>query len=331
MSLLENFMNMILPRLGSIGGSKKNKSSLIIDELIYAFEESVKRSSTERSLMFHAAYVVYVPKNCYDEILFAFGVITKEAAGIFQEKLNQILKRNKNLNFSPIYNFWDFDIIALDKGGMDTPFNPDSVVTYEELEEKFIAVRSFPIPKDIDKCNSMSLTEDDDEIRTNKSQPNSKYERCQKLGDSVKLGLKENGSGYRYLINLNGSDLTTDNNTVTSKVLAVLRIEDDNVSFVGNLSETYKRINIKHTRIFIGGSSASTMYQGTPMYRLNSEAVLSPHFEIKKDADDVFYIRPFGDVTQGQIHLTKNEWARLSNKNASIIIDGNIELIFNKK
>lgn len=330
MSLLENIKNMILPQLGSMGGSKRNKSSLIIDELVYAFEESVERMSTPRSLMFHTAYVVYVPKNYYNELHLAFGVITKEVTDIYQEKLKEKLKRNKNLKFSPLFDSWSFDIIALAEEGRDTPDNdnPDSTVTYEELEEKFVAVRSCAVPNDI--YNFTTLT-DDDEIRTNKSQPNSKYGRIQRLSIGAIRGLKANGTGYMYPINLNGIDVSPDNNPVTSKVLAVLKSAEENVSFIDSQGKTYKSVDIELTDLFVGGSSASAMYQGVPMIRLNSETVLSPHFEIKQNADGAFYIRPLGDVEQGQIPLRKNEWARLSNKNASIIINGNIELIFNKK
>ncbi|MDE5634787.1 MAG: hypothetical protein K2I52_00595, partial [Muribaculaceae bacterium] len=90
-------------------------------------------------------------------------------------------------------------------------------------------------------------------------------------------------------------------------------------------------IDVRLQSFFIGGASASTMYQGKPMVRLDSESVLSPHCEIRQDEDGAFYIRPIGPVEQGLIPMKKNEWCRLSDKNASIKINGNIELIFNKK
>lgn len=330
MDLFEIIKNMILPKLVTTGSSKKNKFSLIIDELVYAFEESVERMRTPGSLMFHSAYVVYVPKNYYNEVHLAFGVITKEVTDIFHEKLKEKLKRNKNLKFSPLYDSWSFDIIALAEEGVDTPDadNPESTVAYEELEEKFVAVRSCVAPKDIYQFTSLG---DDEEIRTNKSQPNSKYGRIQKLSIGVIRGLKASGTGYTYPINLNGIDFTSDNMPVTSKILAVLKSADNHVSFIDNQGKTYKSIDVKYTNFFIGGSSASAMYQGVPMFRLDSETILSPHFEIKQNTDGAFYIRPLGDVEQGQIPLKKNEWSRLSNKNASIILNSNIELIFNRK
>lgn len=332
MRIIDKLKNMILPKpvLNSATG-KKNKVSLVIDELVYAFEESVERMMTPRSLMFHTAYVVYVPKSYYNEIHLAFGVITQEVTDIFHEKLNEMLKRNKSLRFTPLFDSWSFDIISLGEEASDTPDeeNPDSTVTYEDLEEKFVAVRSCPVPDD--RYNFTSLS-DDDEVKTNQSQPNSKFNRIQRLSIGAIRGLKPSGSGYSYPINLNGGDVTSNNSPVNNdKVLAVLKSAEDGINFLDNQGAKYKSIDIKLTGFFIGGASASTMYQGKPMVRIDSESVQSPHCEIRQDEDGAFYIRPIGPVEQGQIPMKKNEWFRLSDRNASIKINGNIELIFNKK
>lgn len=332
MNFLDKLKNIILPKpvLNNTTG-KKNKVSLVIDELVYAFEESVERMMTPRSLMFHTAYVVYVPKSYYNEIYLAFGIITQEVTEIFHEKLNDMLKRNKSLRFTPLFDSWSFDIISLGEDACDTPDeeNPDSTVTYEELEEKFVAVRSCPVPND--RYNFTSLS-DDTEVKTNQSQPNSKFNRIQRLSIGAIRGLKPSGSGYSYPINLNGGDVTSNNMPTNSdKVLAVLKSAEDGINFLDNQGAKYKSIDIKLTSFFIGGASASTMYQGKPMVRIDSESVQSPHCEIKQDEDSAFYIRPIGPVEQGQIPMKRNEWSRLSDKNTSIKINGNIELIFNKK
>ena len=332
MNFLDKLKNIILPQpvLNSTTG-RKNKVSLIIDELVYKFEESVERMSSQRSLMFHTAYVVYVPKSYYNEIHLAFGVISQEVTEILHEKINDMLKKNKSLKFTPLFDSWSFDIISLGENASDTPDedNPDSTVTYEELEEKFVAVRSFPVPNEMYDFNSLS---DDDEVKTNESQPNSKYKRIQRLSIGAIRGLKPSGSGYSYPINLNDGDIaSTSTQTNDDKVLAVLKSAEEGINFLGNQGAKYKTLDIKLRCFFIGGASASTMYQGKPMVRLDSETVQCPHCEIRQDGDGAFYIRPIGPVEQGQIPMKKNEWSRLSDKNASIKINGNIELIFNKK
>lgn len=330
MIFLDKLKNIILPKpvLNSTTG-KKNKVSLIIDELVYKFDESVERMSSQRSLMFHTAYVVYVPKIYYNEIHLAFGVITQEITEILHEKLNDLLKKNKSLKITPLFDSWSFDIISLGEDTSDIPDeeNPDSKVTYEELEEKFVAVRSFPVPNEMYDFNSLS---DDDEVKTNQSQPNSKYNRIQRLSIGAIRGLKPSGSGYSYPINLNGGDVTL-TQVNNDKVLAVIKSAEDRIQFLDNQGAKYKSLDVRLKCFFIGGASASTMYQGKPMVRLDSEAVQCPHCEISQDGDGAFYIRPIGPVEQGQIPMKKNEWSRLSDRNASIKINGNIELIFNKK
>lgn len=332
MDFLEKLKNIILPNPVTSGNTRrKNKVSLVIDELIYAFDESVERMMTSRSLMFHTAFVVYVPKSYYTEIHLAFGVITQEVTEIFHEKLNEMLRRNKSLKFTPLFDSWSYDIISLGEDTCDIPDeeNPESRVTYEELEEKFVAVRSCPVPNDRYDFTALS---DDDEVKTNQSQPNSKFNRIQRLSIGAIRGLKPSGNGYSYPINLNGGDVISNNASSNSeKVLAVLKTADDNINFLDNQGAKYKSIDIKLSSFFIGGTSASTMYQGKPMVRIDSESVQSPHCEIKQDLDGAFYIRPIGPVEQGMIPMKKNEWSRLSDKNASIKLNGTIELIFNKK
>lgn len=330
MNFLDKLKNIILPKpvINSTTG-KKNKVSLIIDELVYAFDESVEQLSSQRSLMFHTAYVVYVPKKYYNEIHLAFGIITQEVTDIFHERLNDLLKKNKSIKFKPLCDSWSFDIISLGENTSDTPDeeNPDSKVTYEELEDKFVAVRSFPVPNEMYNFSSLS---DDDEVKTNQSQPNSEYDRIQRLSIGAIRGLKPSGSGYSYPINLNGGDVTFPEAN-DDKVLAVIKSVEDGIQFLDHQGAKYKSIDVRLSCFFIGGASASTMYQGKPMVRLDSEAVQCPHCEIRQDSDGAFYIRPIGPVEQGLIPMKKNEWARLSDKNASIKLNGNIELIFNRK
>lgn len=332
MSFIAKLKNIILPKPVSNGTTNgKNKVSLVIDELVYAFEESLERMMTPRSLMFHTAYVVYVPKSYYKEIHLAFGIITQEVTEIFHEKLNDLLKRNRSLRFTPLFDSWSFDIISLGEDTSDTPDedNPDSAVTYEELEEKFVAVRSFPVPNEMYNFN---LHSDDDEVMTNRSQPNSKFNSIQRLSIGAIRGLKPSGNGYTYPINLNGGDVTLNTTQANDdRVLAVLKSAEDGINFLDNQGARYKSIDVRLSCFFLGGKSASTMYQGKPMVRIDSEAVLCPHCEIRQDGDGAFYIRPIGIVEQGQIPMKKNEWARLSDRNASLKLNGNIELIFNKK
>lgn len=332
MSFLDRMKDIILPK-PSIGikTPRKNKVSLIIDEIVYAFEESIELMSTSRTLMFHTAFVAYVPQSYYKDLHLAFGVATQEIVEIFNEKLNERLKKNKSLKFMPIYDFWSFDIIPLKEEGVDIPDedNPESKVTYEELEERFVAVRSSLVPNEL---YNFSTTADDDEVKTNQSQPNSKCNRIQKLSIGAIRGLKPSGNGYSYPINLNGGEITASNTPATNdKVLAILKSAEDNVNFIDIQGNKYQSLDIKLSGFFVGGASASTMYQGKPMVRLDSESIQSPHFEIKQNSNGAFLIRPIGHVELSQIPIPKNEWSRLSDRNASIKINGNIELIFNKK
>lgn len=114
------------------------------------------------------------------------------------------------------------------------------------------------------------------------------------------------------------------------EILATLK-SCDGVAFLDAMKNKYAIFDIRLTDMFFGGRSASPMYQGKPMVALDSEIIQSPHFEIRRDTDGGFYIRPIGDVEVNQIPATRNKWTRLSDKNTTIKLNGNIEFVFNKK
>ena len=105
MDFFSKLKNVILPKPHTESeSSKRNRVSLVIDELVYAFEESIERRSTERTLMYDTAYAVYVPHCNFRDLHLAFGVITQEAIERFNEILVERLKKNKNLRLRSICN-----------------------------------------------------------------------------------------------------------------------------------------------------------------------------------------------------------------------------------
>lgn len=332
MGILSRLKGIILPRDPYPDDRiQKSKTSLIVNELVYAFEESIKRLSTDESLMFHTSYVVYIPRKYYNELHLTFGILTREAVKKFHKRVNELLRKNSSLSFTPLYDYWSFDILALSEGGEDYPDedNPEeSKVTYQDLEEYFVAVRSCAVPKELYDFSSLP---DDQEVRTNRSRPNSKFNRLQRLSIGAIRGLKPSGSGYLYPINLNGNEITDSIDGASDKVLASIYCVDDYVNFIDNQGNLYKTLDIRVPGFFVGGATGSPMYQGKPMIKIDSQSVRSPHFEVKQNYDGSFYIRPLGPVEQGQKMMPKDEWSRLSDRNASIKINGSIELIFNKR
>lgn len=312
-----------------------NKASLLIDEIVYAFEESVKASSTPRSLICHTAYVAYVPVKYFRDLQLTFGIITKDIVDLFHERIKEKLSKNTKLHFATPYNFWSFDLIALDENCSDIPDpdNPDSIVDFEELEENFVAVRSSMVPNDIFDFESAS---DDDSIRTNRSQPNSTFNKIQALSIGAIRGLKPNGRGYTYPIDLNAGNVIDQNGPVDSsglsnKALAVIEVADFNIAFTDKGGNTYSKLDIKLNNFYIGGPSGGNNYNGVPLVHLNSEDVMSPHLEIRRDNDGTFYMRPLGAVELNGREAKRNQWSRLSDRNTSIKINGDIELTFNRK
>ena len=336
MGIIDKFKNIIMPGAGDSPYTKaeRNRMTLIVDELMYAFNESLEHMSTSRSLMFHTAFVVYVPFGYYQEINKAFGYITKEVVENFHDRIRRLLNRKKSeMKFCPLSEKWSFDLIPLMEHGSDTPYedNPDSRLTYEELEERFVAVRSSAVPE---QAYNFEFCNDDDIIKTNRSQPNSRLNQMENLSIAAVRGLKPSGQGYEYpMLDLTGGQVASssgrgDGNR-THK-LATLKCAEDNVDFLDSRNNKYKILDIQVPDFFVGGNSASSTYQGRPMLRLNSDQVMSPHFEIRRQPDGAFYIRAIGYVEQGNIEMPRGEWKRLSDRNASLNVNGIIELIFNK-
>lgn len=333
MNFISKLKNIILPHpyMGK-ESSKRNKVSLVIDEIVYAFEESIEQMSTARTLMFHTAYVVYVPHSNYRDLHLAFGVATQEVVERFNEILDKKIKKNKGLRMKPICDSCCFEIIPLKESGEDIPDadDPDSKVTYEDLEENFVAVRSSLAPNTL---YDFSTIDEDDELKTNCSRPGSLFQKVQKLKYKAIIGLTPDGRGYSYRIKDDGfiEQFSSNSSTnVSSGVIATLK-SCDGVSFLDHHKNKFAEFDITLTDMFFGGRLASPIYQGKPMVALDSETIQSPHFEIRRDSDGVFYIRPIGDVKVNQIPATRNKWTRLSDKNTTIKLNGSIEFVFNKK
>lgn len=313
-----------------------NIMAIVRDEVIFEFHKSFDRYKVlKRNLTCHTAYAVYVPPKYYKEVKNAFAVITKDIKEEFEAILNKELSNRTNIEFFSVDNVWSFDIFKVDKGAsyVRDEDNPDEKVTYEEVVENFVAVRSEICT---DKLYDFTNTSDDDEIRTNSLQPNSKQRRIQVLTMGAIRDLRPGRNGeYEYPIKLNGSILKSAQ-TLGSKVLATLKIAHDTVRFIDVRGFEYKMYTIddRNTDFYIGGSSAATSSQGKEMIRLSSETIMSPHLEIKLDEtapDGSFMIRAIGQVRLNRIPLPTNEWRRLANDNLPILLNDSVEIIFNKK
>lgn len=343
MGIKRFFKNMFTPcppGLEYIGEEReRNKSTLLIDEIVYAFEDSLELCSTPRTIIPHTAYVAYIPQHYFNALHITFGLITKEIVDIFHEKLKERQAKNRKLKFAPVYGFWTFNLIPLPPGSYSVSEGEDSedIITPDDLEERFVAVRSSLIPEHLFDFSSVS---EDTAVRTNRSQPNSTFNNMQVLTIGAISGLNPDGSGYTYPINLNEGQVTDANSQASAtcdmgntagKVLAVLETADFNVFFTDKTGNNFQKLDIKLPHFFIGGSAGTNHYHGLPMVHLSSESVMSPHLEIKQDSDGAFYIRPIGMVELNQREIPRGEWSRLSDRNSSIKINSDIELIFNKR
>lgn len=331
-SLLSNVLHE-QPVNGTTKGD--NIIAIVIDEVMFEFHKSFNRyKALKRNLTCHTAYAVYVPPKYYKEVKNAFAVITKDIKEEFEAILNKELSNRTNIKFCSVDNVWSFDIFKVDKGVsyVRDKDNPDEKVTYEEVVEKFVAVRSEICT---DRLYDFTNISDDDEIETNSSQPNSKQRRIQvSMGAIRDLRPGINGE-HEYPIKLKGSILESVQ-THGSRVLATLKIVHDTVRFIDVRGFEYKTYTIddRNTDFYIGGSSAATSSQGKEMIRLSSETIMSPHLEIKldeTDPDGSFMIRAIGQVRLNRIPLPVNEWRKLSNDNLPILLNDSVEIIFSKK
>lgn len=335
MKFFDSIRNILIPKPvdAAISPALNTEPSLnlimIIDEIVYAFEESVRAMSTPRTIIFHTAYVAYVPEGFYNELQLTFGILTQEIVEEFNIKLKELLAKGKNKKIRPLSNYWSFDLIPVVKGGIiDEEGNP---ITSDELDEKFVAVRSSLVADDLFK---FTAAEAGDTIKTNKTKPASTFQKMQCLSLDAIAGLKPNGKGYTYPINLNAGQLTDSPDIVASdkKSLAVLECADFNTRFTDKTAQKYERIDIRLNNFYVGGPSAEYIYAGCPVVHLTSESVMNPHLEIKRESNGHFYIRPIGPVELNELGpVPQNQWTPLPDKNTSIKINGDIELIFNKK
>lgn len=331
-NFIEILKNIILPTPMSNNRGVKSNASLIVEELVYVFKKSIERMSTERTLMFDSAFVAYIPKSYFTKIHPYFGYITAEVSERYNDILGGILKRDKHMKFAPLSDEWSFDLIPIPPKGEDTPdeSNPEITVTSEELEEKFVAAFSFPVEKE--KFNFSDLS-DDEEVKTNQSQPNSKVRRMQVLKIEAIRGLKDNGIGFHHKIKVKRQEecVQTGRHEAKDKSQLILHVSGSPARFLRPDGEKCNEIKLNFAQFYIGGSSASYSYNGLNMIRLDAEEVLSPHLEIKKESDGSFFLMAIGPVLLDNAVMQKNKWTRLPDKKATVRLNGNIEVVISKK
>lgn len=350
MKILGSLKNLILPRKGAVATpvtAKRNNVSLIIDELMFVFNESISSMSTDRNLIFHTAYVVYVPRQYFRDLNLSFGIISKEVSQRFTEEIQKRMARNKAMACTPISNVWSFDIIGLREEGSDTPDdeNPDSRVTYEDLEENFVAVRSSLVPAEL---YNFSAVDEDATIQTNRSQPSSTYNRAQRLSVSAIVGLKPSGNGYTYPIELETNTETelagqpgvatpgqqrggASSTTPVGAVTGTLACLDNELNFTDSKGNKFQSLDMRVDHFFVGGPTAADSYHGCPMVRLDAEEVQSPHFEVRRDKDGTFFLNAIGPVTVCQIPAAPGQWVRIPDTKATICLNAEYRLEFNKQ
>lgn len=336
MSFLKSIKKFILPDSGGIE-EDRNPNQLIVDELVFAFNESIKKRSTRANLICDTAYAVYVPQNYHKEIEQTFGILTQEVVEKFNEVILNKTRREKAMKFRPIANNWSFDLIPLSEEGMDDSFaedDPEGVVTYDELEERFVAVRSSLVANDLYNFTSSAETE---VLKTNQSQINTKENKMRKLRLDAIIGLKPGGNGYTYPIDVPGVTNSGEGmkaESVAKKgggVYATLKSGELDVNFIDGRGALYQSFDITLNQFFVGGPSGSSTYNGYPVIKLSSEKVMNPHMEFMRDQNANFFLKAYGDVKISSLPVRKGEWVRVPDRNASIMISGDIELIFNKK
>lgn len=302
----------------------------MIDEVILKFEESISKRSWSGRLMFDTAYAIYVPQAYYKNLNLVFGIATQDIVEKFHEILNRRLKDDSKLKYSPIFDRWTFDLIPLSEGSMDMrdEDNPASKITFDDLEEQTVAVWSELVPQSL---YTFSHVSDDVELETNRSKPHSKNEKVKKLCIGAIKGLQPNGS-YTYPIQIRettGSNVMCQGNPTGSKVS--LKSADGEFDFINSDGKKYQAIEISYTDFFVGGASASSSYQGSPMLSISKEDILSPHIEIKQSSEGWFTLKAFGSTKVNGIPVTKNQWTRISDRNTSILLNDDVEIVFNKK
>lgn len=330
MNIKNIFSGLFKPTLESSHEGKLNKAALMIDEVILKFEESIAKRSWPGRLMFDTAYAIYAPRAYFKNLNLVFGIATQDIVEKFHEILNRRLKNDNKLKYSPIFDRWTFDLIPLSEGSVDMrdEDNPDSRITFEDLEEQTVAVWSELVPQSL---YTFAQVSDDDELETNRSKPHSKNESVKKLCIGAIKGLQPNGS-YSYPIQIRESssnNLLNDGNTSGSRIS--LKSVDGEFDFIHSDGKKYQAIEISYSDFFIGGASASYSYQGSPMLCISKEDILSPHIEIKRTSEGWYMLKAFGPTKVNGIPVAKNEWVRISDRNSSILLNDEIEIAFNKK
>ena len=312
-----------------------NKPTIVVNRLVEELKKSIVRWSIgDSTLLFSTAFVVYVPEKDYKDIFAVFGLITKDASSKFNEIIRITLQGRPNLEYYPFRCNWAFILSSLGEGQEDIPDpdKKDDIVTYNEVNEKFAAIRSYPSNNSRKPYINYSVKDDDQEGTNRGKNRNSNKDKAMVLCiGPVQKNLNDSGDGFNWPIEINQTTKLQKPHNVSSEnknesPIVNVEILSEGIHFEGpNISIC----EISLSRFFIGGSTSEDIYNDIPVVKLSTDKIINPHIEIMVE-DNRINIRSLAATSLCGRNLVprSEEWVKMPLENAYVKLNNDIELKF---
>lgn len=290
----------------------------VLNALKAAFINSLEEETTSESMLCHTFYKVYIHENYYNKISAGFHKTCEDAVKVFVKELKK--RASAFPDFLPFSNRWEFHLIKLTKDTLldesDQAYSDDMITIMSAL------------------WASKSIAEEE---------PEESGER-QVLTMHEKNSMRDIPKGFNYNV-LQGliaaeKDKAVFRFTLDSEVLPVKPIASPNPSskklatikisggtFVDG-PRSFPSYPMTSENLKISGKNDKPSTDGTPVLRINSDSIMCPHVEIKRDnATKTFKImfRGPGKLNERDMGRHLNEWVVLPLTSSLMLGDFDLE------
>lgn len=292
----------------------------VLNALKAAFINSLEEETTSESMLCHTFYKVYIHNYYYNKISTGFHKTCEDAVKVFVRELKR--RASSFPDFTPFSNRWEFHLIPLSEGiilsNSDQAYNDDMITIMSALW----------VPKSI--ADEESDDNGEREVVT-VHEKNSMRDIPKGFNYALLYGLiaaEKDKAIFRFTLDNEISQIkpTVDTKPARdSKKLATIKITGG--AFIDG-QRTFSSFTMISDILKISGKNENST-SAIPVLRINSDAIMCPHVEIKYDSQAKYFkilFRGPGKLNERDMGRHLNEWMVLP-LNSSLML-GDFDLDF---
>ena len=271
----------------------------LIDRIYKEFVQRQKLNTTKYGLLFPTNFMVYLSKSDYDLWNETFPYTVKEVVNRFNEVIRKLTRR-KYKDYVPHAQFWQFQFSAFPEGGVI--FHDGASERGLEPGEVLIMTKIHP-DMDLDEVNSM--LDGEDRVVTTLHMKNSQTVsqlainkaalRQVDIRSKDRFRVKFAKFGKMQEVPVNEEDSSPASHSAAARLVVL-----DGAKFLSASGKDATTYLMSSKIIYIAGKASSETYGGYPVARLDTDAIGTPHLQLRYLQGDEFQVAAWGKTVAAE-------------------------------